>query len=106
MGTTEQRCRVDRHLRLARKRWLARSVIVVVPTLLRLLWTGRHLVTSLVLVTVMLNVSETVADPSLAVTFTTIVPTSEFVGVPEKVRVEVLKDNQEGRDEPFESVAV
>ena len=58
------------------------------------------------LVTVMLKVSETVAVPSLAVTFTAIVPTSAFVGVPVKVRVEVLKDNQEGREDPFDNVAV
>ena len=61
---------------------------------------------SLVLVTVILNVSDTVADPSLAVTFTAMVPTSEFVGVPEKVRVEALNESQEGSDEPLDNVAV
>ena len=58
------------------------------------------------LVTVILKVSETVAEPSLAVTFTAMVPTSEFVGVPVKVRVEALKDNQEGREDPLDNVAV
>ena len=61
---------------------------------------------SLVLVTVILKVSETVADPSVAVTLTAMVPTSEFVGVPVKVPVEALKDNQEGRDDPLDKVAV
>ena len=61
---------------------------------------------SLVFVTVILKVSDTVADPSLAVTLTAIVPTSAFVGVPEKVRVEVLKESQEGRDDPLDNVAV
>ena len=61
---------------------------------------------SLVLVTVILKVSDTVAVPSLAVTFTAMVPTSELVGVPEKVRVEVLKESHEGRDDPLDSVAV
>ena len=61
---------------------------------------------SLTLVTVILNVSETVAVPSLAVTLTAIVPTSELVGVPEKVRVEALKESQEGSDDPFDKVAV
>ena len=61
---------------------------------------------SLVLVTVRLKVSETVADPSLAVTFTAMVPTSEFVGVPEKVRVEALKESHEGREDPLDNVAV
>ena len=62
---------------------------------------------SLVLVTVILNVSETEAlDPSVAVTLTAIVPTSELVGVPVKVRVEALKDNQEGREDPLDNVAV
>ena len=60
---------------------------------------------SFTLVTVMLKVSETVAEPSLAVTFTLMVPTSELVGVPEKVRVEVLKESQEGSEEPFDRVA-
>ena len=62
---------------------------------------------SLVLVTVILNVSETEElDPSVAVTLTAIVPTSELVGVPVKVRVEALKDNQEGREDPLDNVAV
>ena len=58
------------------------------------------------LVTVILKVSETVVDPSLAVTLTAIVPTSELVGVPVKVRVEALKESQEGRDDPLDNVAV
>ena len=62
---------------------------------------------SLVLVTVRLKVSDTEAlDPSVAVTLTAMVPTSELVGVPVKVRVEALKDNQEGSDDPLDKVAV
>ena len=61
---------------------------------------------SLVLVTVILKVSETEAVPSLAVTFTAMVPTSELVGVPENVRVEVLKESHDGREDPFDKVAV
>ena len=61
---------------------------------------------SFVLVTVILKVSETVAEPSLAVTFTAIVPTSELVGVPENVRVEALNESQEGREDPLDKVAV
>ena len=61
---------------------------------------------SLVLVTVILNVSETVADPSLAVTFTAIVPTSELVGVPANEFVSESKISQEGREDPFDNVAV
>ena len=58
------------------------------------------------MVTVILNVSDTEADPSLAVTFTAMVPTSEFAGVPENVLVEVLKESHEGREEPLARVAV
>ena len=58
------------------------------------------------LVTVILKVSETEAVPSLAVTLTAMVPTSELVGVPVKVRVEALKESQEGRDDPLDKVAV
>ena len=54
------------------------------------------------MVTVILNVSDTEADPSLAVTFTAMVPTSELEGVPENVLVEVLKESHEGREEPLE----
>ena len=61
---------------------------------------------SFVLVTVILKVSETVAEPSLAVTFTAMVPTSELVGVPEKVRVEALNESHEGRDDPLDNVEV
>ena len=62
---------------------------------------------SLVLVTVRSKVSETEAlDPSVAVTLTAMVPTSELVGVPVKVRVEALKESQEGREEPLERVVV
>ena len=60
----------------------------------------------MVLVTVILNVSETVAVPSLAMTLTAMVPTSELVGVPVNVRFEALKESQEGRDDPLERVAV
>ena len=59
------------------------------------------------LVVVMLKVSET--EPlalSVAVTLTAIVPTSEFVGVPVRVRVEALKDSQDGSDDSLERVAV
>ena len=45
-------------------------------------------------------------DPSVAVTLTAIVPTSAFVGVPEKVRFDALKESQEGRDDPLDKVAV
>ena len=45
-------------------------------------------------------------DPSVAVTLTASVPTSAFVGVPERVRFDALKESQEGRDEPLERVAV
>ena len=59
------------------------------------------------LVTVILKVSDTAAPAlSVAITLTAIVPTSELVGVPEKVRVEASNESQEGSDEPFESVAV
>ena len=59
------------------------------------------------MVTVRLKVSETeVLDPSVAVTLTAMVPTSEFVGVPVKVRVEALKESQEGSDDPLDKVAV
>ena len=53
-----------------------------------------------------LKVSDTEAVLSLAVTLTAMVPTSELVGVPVKVRVEALKDSQEGRDDPLDKVAV
>ena len=62
---------------------------------------------SFTFVTAKLKVSYADAlDPSVAVTLTAIVPTSAFVGVPEKVRFEALKESQEGRDDPFERVAV
>src|SRR6478672_2551012 len=61
---------------------------------------------SLVLPTVILKVSEIDALlPSVAVTFTTIVPTSMFAGVPENVRVVALNDSQLGNALPFESAA-
>ena len=54
---------------------------------------------SFTLVTLILKVSDTAAPAlSVAITLTAIVPTSEFVGVPEKVCVEVLKESQEGRE--------
>ena len=53
---------------------------------------------SLVLATVIRNVSLTVALlKSLAVTVTSTSPTSAFSGVPENVRVEALKLNQPGK---------
>ena len=59
------------------------------------------------LVTAILNVSKVEAlEPSVAVTFTVIVPTSPFFGVPLKVRVPALKESQEGRLDPFERAAV
>ncbi len=62
---------------------------------------------SLVLATVMSNVSDAEAvDPSVAVTFTDIVPTSSFSGVPENVRVVASNDSQLGRAFPLGSVAV
>ena len=52
---------------------------------------------SLVLVTMRLKVSETEAlDPSVAVTLTPMVPTSELVGVPVKVRVEAWEARRAG----------
>ena len=60
---------------------------------------------SLTFVTVILNVSETVAVPSLAVTLTAMVPTSEFFGVPKKLRVSLSNIIHAGREEPLESVA-
>ena len=51
---------------------------------------------SFAFVTVRLKVSETDKLPSPAVILTAIVPTSEFVGVPERVREEALKESQEG----------
>ena len=62
---------------------------------------------SLTLVTVRLKVSDTAAPAlSFATTLTAIVPTSELVGVPEKVRVEPLKESQEGSEDPLERVEV
>ena len=62
---------------------------------------------SLVLPTMMLNVSE--ADAllvSVAVTFTATVPTSPLAGVPENVRVAASKPSQDGSVLPSDSVAV
>ena len=61
---------------------------------------------SLVLATVILKVSLTVAEePSVAVTLTVIAPTLAFSGVPEKTRVEVLKLSHDGKAEPSLKVA-
>ena len=50
--------------------------------------------------------SETDAlPPSVAVTFTAMLPTSPFAGVPENVRVAASKPSQLGSGDPFDSVA-
>ena len=62
---------------------------------------------SFVLVTVILKISNVEAPAlSVAVSLIEIVPTSPLVGVPLNVRVPLLKDSQEGRLEPSESVGV
>ena len=61
---------------------------------------------SAVLLTVILNESVMAALPlSVAVTFTSIAPTSPFKGVPLKVLEAALKDNQDGSVLPSEIVA-
>ena len=61
---------------------------------------------SLVLVTVILNVSVTVALPgSVAVTLTAMTPTSPLTGVPLNVRVAASKLSQAGNALPFDNVA-
>ena len=53
---------------------------------------------ALLALTVILNVSFTEALPlSVAITLTAIVPISDVVGVPVKVRVEALKESHEGK---------
>ena len=55
---------------------------------------------------VIVNVSDTLSKLlSVAVIMTSIAPTSEFVGVPLKVRVVALKSSHEGRATPLKSVA-
>src|SRR5262245_43681606 len=61
---------------------------------------------SLVFPTAILNMSDTEALLSLAVTFTAIVPTSPAPGVPENVRVVALNDSQPGSGASVSSVAV
>ena len=62
---------------------------------------------SLVVVTVMVKVSVAVALlPSVAVTFTSMAPTSPLAGVPLKVRVLVSKLSQLGKALPSDKVAV
>ena len=59
------------------------------------------------LVTVILNVSVIAALPlSVVVTFTSIAPTFALSGVPLNVRVSALKESQDGKALPSESVAV
>ena len=61
----------------------------------------------MVFVTVRLKVSLMAALPlSVAVTFTAIVPTSPFNGVPLKVRVAALNASHDGNALPSESVAL
>ena len=62
---------------------------------------------SFVFVIVIEKVSETLWEAlSVAVAITSMVPTSEFVGVPEKVCVAALKLSQEGRVAPLDREAV
>ena len=62
---------------------------------------------SAVLLTVILKVSVMAARPlSVAVTITSIAPTSPFKGVPLKVLEAALNDNQDGSVLPSERVAV
>ena len=75
-----------------------------------IVWLGIAFATvgaSLVLVTVILKVSATVALlPSVAVTLTARTPTFALSGVPLKVRVSASKESQDGSALPSESVAV
>ena len=61
---------------------------------------------SFVFVIVMEKVSETLSEPlSVAVTVTSVTPTSEFLGVPVKVFVAALKLSHEGRSAPLKRAA-
>ena len=77
----------------------APSVICPVTSIARI--TG-----AFVFITLISNVSDTVRPKeSRAVTVILIFPSSPLEGVPEKVRVDVLKVSQEGRGSPPSSVA-
>ena len=99
-------------MRQASRCWLngSRKVPTVIPakfSAMELVDSANPVGASLVFTIVKVKVSLiAVEEPSVAVTLTLISPTLSFNGVPVKLRVEALKLNQEGKDEPFASVAV